>query len=179
MVGATGFEPATSWTPYGKRVFLANFISAWFSVCYVAIIYLTIGYNSFLILVIPVESGWLRWSWLRFDYNLTTVKCIILTVDISYSRELSGKFNWISIIRGICENPKNNLNGIDSIVGSSSTVVEFKNNRYINNQYHKLTLYDLSALKWVTNTKTKDGFLSSTRRNFTWCCTTPLRVLLL
>ena len=56
-------------------VILTISVSAWFSVCYVAIIYLTIGYNSLSILVIPVESCWLRWSWLRFDYNLTTVKC--------------------------------------------------------------------------------------------------------
>ena len=35
------------------------------------------------------------------------------------------------------------VDGINSIVGSSSAVVEFKNNRYINNPYHKLTLYRL------------------------------------
>jgi hypothetical protein len=35
------------------------------------------------------------------------------------------------------------VDGINSIVGSSSEVVEFKNNRYINNPYHKLTLYRL------------------------------------
>jgi hypothetical protein len=35
------------------------------------------------------------------------------------------------------------VDGINSIVGSSSEVVEFKNNRYINNPYHKLTLYEL------------------------------------
>ncbi|MGR3301705.1 MAG: ArnT family glycosyltransferase [Candidatus Scalindua sp.] len=33
--------------------------------------------------------------------------------------------------------------GINSIVGSSSAVAEFKNNRYINNPYHKLILYRL------------------------------------
>jgi len=52
-----------------KMVILTISVSAWFSVCYVAIIYLTIGYNSLSILVVPVESCWLRWSWLRFDYG--------------------------------------------------------------------------------------------------------------
>lgn len=38
------------------------------------------------------------------------------------------------------------VDGIDSIVGRSSTVVKFNNNRYINNPYHKLTLYRLRNL---------------------------------
>ena len=36
------------------------------------------------------------------------------------------------------------VNGINSIKNSSKIVVEFKNDRYVNNPYHKLTLYDLS-----------------------------------
>jgi hypothetical protein len=36
------------------------------------------------------------------------------------------------------------VNGIDSITNNAKVVVEFKNNRYINNPYHELTLYDLS-----------------------------------
>jgi hypothetical protein len=36
------------------------------------------------------------------------------------------------------------VDGINSIVGSSSAVVEFKNNRYFNNPYHKLTLYTIT-----------------------------------
>jgi 4-amino-4-deoxy-L-arabinose transferase-like glycosyltransferase len=37
--------------------------------------------------------------------------------------------------------------GIESIANESKIVAEFKNDRYINNPYHKLTLYDLSELK--------------------------------
>jgi len=36
------------------------------------------------------------------------------------------------------------VSGINSITNSAKEVVEFKNNRYVNNPYHKLTLYDLS-----------------------------------
>jgi 4-amino-4-deoxy-L-arabinose transferase-like glycosyltransferase len=36
------------------------------------------------------------------------------------------------------------VNGIDSITKNAKAVVGFKNNRYINNPYHELTLYDLS-----------------------------------
>ncbi len=36
------------------------------------------------------------------------------------------------------------VDGINSVVGRSSAVVEFKNNRYINNPYHKLTLYTIT-----------------------------------
>ncbi len=39
------------------------------------------------------------------------------------------------------------VNGISSIKNRSKAIVEFKNDRYVNNPYHKLTLYDLSALK--------------------------------
>ncbi len=43
-------------------VFFKTTITAWISVCYVAIICFTISYDFFLILVIPVESCRLRWS---------------------------------------------------------------------------------------------------------------------
>ena len=36
------------------------------------------------------------------------------------------------------------VNGINSITNNATVVVKFKNNRYINNPYHELTLYDLS-----------------------------------
>jgi len=36
------------------------------------------------------------------------------------------------------------VSGINSITNNAKVVVEFKNNRYVNNPYHKLTLYDLS-----------------------------------
>ena len=36
------------------------------------------------------------------------------------------------------------VNGINSIINNAKFVVEFKNDRYINNSYHELTLYDLS-----------------------------------
>ena len=36
------------------------------------------------------------------------------------------------------------VNGVNSIANNAKVVVEFKNNRYINNPYHELTLYDLS-----------------------------------
>jgi hypothetical protein len=36
------------------------------------------------------------------------------------------------------------VDGIDSITNNARVVVEFKNNRYTNNPYHELTLYDLS-----------------------------------
>lgn len=39
------------------------------------------------------------------------------------------------------------IDGISSIRKNPKVIAEFKNNRYINNPYHKLTLYDLSALK--------------------------------
>ena len=39
------------------------------------------------------------------------------------------------------------IRGINSITNKSKIVAEFKNDRYINNPYNKLTLYDLSALK--------------------------------
>ena len=39
------------------------------------------------------------------------------------------------------------VSGINSRTNSARVVVEFKNDRYINNPYHKLTLYDMSALK--------------------------------
>ena len=39
MVGATGFEPATSWTPFEKGAFFTLFISVEYCVCYVAIVY--------------------------------------------------------------------------------------------------------------------------------------------
>ncbi|MEE9604323.1 MAG: hypothetical protein V3V70_02030 [Candidatus Scalindua sp.] len=39
------------------------------------------------------------------------------------------------------------IDGISSIKKNPKVVAEFKNNRYINNPYHKLTLYDLSVLK--------------------------------
>jgi len=35
--------------------------------------YTIVSYDFNLILVIPVESCWLRWSWLQSDYNLTTM----------------------------------------------------------------------------------------------------------
>ena len=35
--------------------------------------YTIVSYDFNLILVTPMESCWLRWSWLRFDYNLTTM----------------------------------------------------------------------------------------------------------
>jgi hypothetical protein len=37
------------------------------------------------------------------------------------------------------------VNGVNSIANNAKVVVEFKNNRYINNPYHELTLYDLSC----------------------------------
>ncbi len=55
-------------------VILTISVSAWFSVCYVAITCFTISYDLLFILVIPMESCRLRWSWLRFDYNLTTLR---------------------------------------------------------------------------------------------------------
>ena len=39
------------------------------------------------------------------------------------------------------------VDGINSMVGCSSAVVEFKNNRYINNPYHKLILYAITPYK--------------------------------
>ncbi|WP_096896460.1 ArnT family glycosyltransferase [Candidatus Scalindua japonica] len=39
------------------------------------------------------------------------------------------------------------VNGINSITNCSNVVAEFKNNRYISNSYHEITLYDLSLLK--------------------------------
>ncbi|OHB88554.1 MAG: hypothetical protein A3D13_02610 [Planctomycetes bacterium RIFCSPHIGHO2_02_FULL_40_12] len=39
------------------------------------------------------------------------------------------------------------VDGVNSITNNSKVVAEFKNNRYINKPYYKLTLYDLSALK--------------------------------
>jgi len=39
------------------------------------------------------------------------------------------------------------IDGISSIRNNPKVIAEFKNNRYINNPYHKLTLYDLSVLK--------------------------------
>ena len=35
------------------------------------------------------------------------------------------------------------VNGINSITNNSKVIVEFKNDRYINNPYHELTLYRL------------------------------------
>ena len=69
----TRIRTRTNWTRIIKRVFLTFFVSAWFSICYVVIFYLTIGYITFPILLITVESCLLRWSWLRSDYALTTV----------------------------------------------------------------------------------------------------------
>ncbi len=53
-----------------KMVFFTFFRSAWFSVCYVAIICFTISYHFLEILVIPISSCQLRLSWLRFDYSV-------------------------------------------------------------------------------------------------------------
>lgn len=39
------------------------------------------------------------------------------------------------------------VDGVNSTTNGSKVVVEFKNDRYINNPYHNLTLYDLSAPK--------------------------------
>ncbi len=57
------------------------------------------------------------------------------------------------------------VNGIKSITDRTKVVVEFRNNRYVNNSYHNLILYDLSTLKCVINTRKKDGFQSSIRKN--------------
>ncbi len=77
-------------------------VTAWISVCYVAINLFIISYNKSFILVIPVEFCWLRWSWLRFDYNLTTVFSIIfspLTFYFSWQEYLF--FIWYTCISRI------------------------------------------------------------------------------
>ena len=39
------------------------------------------------------------------------------------------------------------VNEVNSITNNSKVVAEFRNNRYVNNPYHKLTLYNLSVFK--------------------------------
>ena len=55
-------------------VFLAIFYK-WLKVCLLWLQYFTIKQVTMQInsLSIPVDSCLFRWSWLRFDYNLTTV----------------------------------------------------------------------------------------------------------
>ena len=69
-MGDTGLEPVTPCLSSKYRVFSTIFSSAWFNDCYDAINYQLMSYSTFQILVIPVDYGGLRWSWLRFGYGL-------------------------------------------------------------------------------------------------------------
>ena len=70
-------------------VILTISVNGWQCVWYDAITLFTISYNISLILVIPVESCWLRWSWLRFDYVQ-----IILSQMTSLPGSQSKNYNW-------------------------------------------------------------------------------------
>ena len=54
------------------------------------------------------------------------------------------------------------VNGVNSIANNSKVVAEFNNNRYINNPYHELTLYELS-MPVLDETAARDAPVSSSR----------------
>ncbi len=81
-MGDTGLEPVTPCLSSKYRVFSTIFPSAWFNVCYDAIIYCLKSYNFVLILLIPVGFYWFRWKWLRFDYGLTIILDLLLLIAL-------------------------------------------------------------------------------------------------
>jgi len=82
-------------------------------------------------------------DWARVASGIESINDRINDVKVIFDVDLKSKFDAALAQHNFLEV----VNVISSIRNNPKVVAEFKNNRYINNPYHKLTLYDLSVLK--------------------------------